>query len=127
MERIQVTIAPEPERVRIVATTTERDLLKAVLGPARYCHPRAAATLLEGLALWYQSPLSVVLCVDEADPSSASDLYDGLGLGLDLSARRLHYEVGVAVHRRPVRRRERLIGLGDFRDLRQLRLPWVGR
>jgi hypothetical protein len=83
--------------------------------------------MLEGLALWYQCPLSVVLCVDETDPSSASDLYDGLGLGLDLSASRLHYEVGVAVHRRPVRRRERLIGLGDFRDLRPMRLHGMGR
>lgn len=127
MERIQVTIAPERERVRMVATTAERDLLKAVLGPVRHCHPRAATTLLEGLSLWYQSPLSVVLCVDEADPSSAFELYEGLGLELELSARRLHYEVGVAVHRRPARRRERLSGLGDFRDLRQMRLPGVGR
>jgi hypothetical protein len=110
-----------------MATTVERDLLKAVLGPARHCHPRAAATMLEGLALWYQCPLSVVLCVDEAEPSSASDLYDGLGLGLDLSARRLHYDVSVAVHRRRVRRRERQISLGDFRDLRQLRIPGIGR
>jgi hypothetical protein len=123
MDRILVTIAPEPERVRMLVTTAERDLLKAVLGPARRCHPRAAATLLEGLALWHQCPLSVVLCVDEAGHASALDLYDGL----DLGARTLHYEVGVAFHPRRGRRRATVPGLGDFRDLRQLALPGLGR
>lgn len=54
MDRIQVMIAPEPERVRMLVTSEGKDLLKAVLGPARRCHPRAAATMLEGLALWHQ-------------------------------------------------------------------------
>lgn len=119
MGRIQVTIAPEPDRVRMLATGDEGDLLKAVLGPARACHPRAAATLLEGLALWHQRPLSVVLCADDSGHSSALDLYDALGVG----ARTLHYEVAVAFHPRSLRRRRHLRGLGDFRDLRQLALP----
>ncbi len=119
---ILVTIAPEPERVRMLVTTAERDLLKAVLGPARGCHPRAAATLLEGLALWHQRPLSVVLCVDEQAHSPALELCDALGFG----QRTLHYEVGVAYHPR-ARRRRCLGGLGDFRDLRQLTLPGVVR
>jgi hypothetical protein len=123
MERIQVTIAPEPHRVRMLATADEGDLLKAILGPARACHPRAAATMLEGLALWHQRPLSVVLCADESAHSSALDLYDALGAGV----RTLHYEVAVAFHPHSLRRQRNLRGLGDFRGLRQLVLPGVPR
>jgi len=114
---ITVTIAPEPSRVRVLATQSGQDILKAVLGPAATTHPRAAATLLEGLALWYHQPLSVVLCVDGSDDSSALDLYDGLGLG----RRELHYEVGIAASVRRPRRRP-VAGLGDFRELRQMSL-----
>ena len=49
-DTITVTIAPELDRVRILATTPTHDVLKAVLGPVRGAHPRAAATLLEGIA-----------------------------------------------------------------------------
>jgi hypothetical protein len=122
MDPILVTIAPEPERVRMLVTTAERDVLRAVLGPVHACHPRAAATLLEGLALWHQRPLSVVLCADEVAGSSALALSDALGF----AERSLHYEVGVAYHPRARRRRSQG-GLGDFRDLRQLALPGVAR
>lgn len=127
MERIVVTIAPEMERVRILARTADKDLLKAVLPPARHCHPRAAATLLEGLALWHQRPLAVVLCVDESTPSSASALYEGLNLDLDIGEQRLHYEVGLALPERRGRSRRRAFGLGDVRDLRQLSFLEVER
>lgn len=117
MDRITVTLAPETTRVRMLATAPAGEILRAVLGPAAAMHPRAAATLLEGLALWHQQPLSVVLCVDGPDGGCAMGLYDALGSG----AHTLHYEVGVAVRgRRP--RRTTLSGLGDFRDLRQLAL-----
>lgn len=87
------------------------------MGPAGAAHPRAAATFLEGLALWHQRPLSVVLCADDSDDGSAMGLYDALGYGV----RTLHYEVGVAV--RGARPRRTLGGLGDFRDLRQFAFP----
>jgi len=54
MDSITVTIAPERGRVRMLARSGPHDLLKAVLGPVAMSHPRAAATLLEGLALWHQ-------------------------------------------------------------------------
>jgi hypothetical protein len=117
-ETIMVTIAPELERVRLLATAGRRDILKAVLGPAGKAHPRAAATLLEGLALWHQKPLSVVLYVDEADNGSALQLYDGLGFGQTT----LHYEVGVVTAGLRRRGRRSLTGVGDFRDLRQVSL-----
>jgi hypothetical protein len=117
-DTIMVTIAPEPDRVRVLATTPTHDILKAVLGPARAAHPRAAATLLEGLSLWHQRPLSVVLSADVLDDGTAMGLCDALGFG-----RALHYDVAVAVtDRRGRRRRRELRGLGDFRDLRQLAL-----
>jgi hypothetical protein len=112
---ITVTIAPESTRVRILATQGEHDILKAVLAPAASMHPRAAATLLEGLSLWYHQPLSVVLCADDSADSFGMGLCDALGFG----SRQLHYEVGIAAA--PRRRARRAIsGLGDFRDLRQM-------
>jgi len=122
-DTITVTIAPELDRVRILATTPTHDVLKAVLGPVRAAHPRAAATLLEGIALWHQRPLSVVLSAGASDDGSALGLCDALGFG-----RTLHYEVAVAMTEGRGRRRRRdLRGLGDFRDLRQLALWEVTR
>lgn len=115
---ITVTLAPEPTRVRMLATHQHQDILKAVLAPASSIHPRAAATLLQGLSLWYQQTLCVVVCADESADSFALDLCDGLGLG----SRQPHFEVGIAAALRPRPRRRALAGLGSFRDLRQLSL-----
>ena len=122
-ETIKVTLAPEPGRVRLLATAGRTDILKAVLGPAGQTHPRAAATLLEALALWHQQPLSVVLYVDEAADGSALELCDGLGFG----QKTLHYEVDVVTAGLRSHRRRSLRGVGDFRDLRQLSLVEVLR
>jgi hypothetical protein len=116
MNPITVTIAPEAARVRILMTRPEGEMLRAVLGPVSGMHRRAAVTLLEGLSLWHQQPLSVVLCADGSDAGCAMGLFDRLGFG----ERTLHYQVGVAV--RDGRRRRSLGGLGNFRDLRQLSL-----
>jgi hypothetical protein len=53
-------------------------MLRAVLGPISTMHQRAAATLLEGLSLWHQQSLSVVLYADASDCGSAMGLLDGL-------------------------------------------------
>lgn len=122
MDPITVTIAPERGHVRMLARSGPHDVLKAILGPLGASHPRAAATFLEGLALWHQQRLAVVLCADETFDGSALGLWDGLGYGRES----LHYDVGLACHARRPRRR-RIHGLGDFRDLRQLSLVEVGR
>jgi hypothetical protein len=94
--------------------------LRAVLGPATGAHPRAAETLLEGLALWHQRALSVVLCADAWGGTSALRLEDELGFGV----RNVHFEVEVALRQRR-RRARRLSALGNFGDLRQLCLMGV--
>jgi hypothetical protein len=114
--RLTVTIAPTPDRVRILATTLGKDVLKAVLPPAHTAHPRAATTLLEALSLWHGQPVSVVLSADAPERGCAMGLLDGLDFGLST----LFYEVTLAVEE-PVRRPS-LRGLGEFADLRRLAL-----
>jgi len=115
MERITVTLAPERDRTRLLVMSGPDELLRGLLGPASEMHPQAATTLLEGLSLWYQQPLSVVLCVGERSSGSELGLCDALGFG----RRSLHYEVGVVIDERHHRPR-RLGGPGDFRGLRRL-------
>jgi hypothetical protein len=115
MNSLVMTIAPESGQTRLLMLNGQTEVMKAVLGPASLSHPRAAATLLEGLSLWHQSPLSVVLFVDEQASSFDLSLCDGLGFG----HRTLHYDVAVAM-RESRRRRGRLAGLGDFRELRRV-------
>jgi hypothetical protein len=117
VETTTVTILPDRYQTRVLAVRDGQEVLKAVLPPKGAAHHRAARTLLEGLALWQQQPLCVVLCVDEQEGScDALGLCNALGLGVQ----QLHFEVTVAVrgHRSPHRRR--LSGLGDFRELRKL-------
>jgi hypothetical protein len=98
------------------------DIGKVILPRAPSAHPRAAATLLEGMSLFLGERLSVVLCVDEGSPSSELALLDGLGYG----ERSVFYDIGVAARiSRAARRADaRALRLADsdFRDLRQLTL-----
>lgn len=118
--RMTVTIAPTCDRVRILATMRGRDVLQAVLPPAQTAHRRAVTTLLEGLALWHGSPLSVVLSAESPDGSLATGLLDAL----DFGEQTLFYGVTLAVDDNdPDRRRHgRLRGLGEFADLRRVAL-----
>jgi len=120
MERITVTMQPLARETRILVMEGRHEVLRAVLGPTTASHPRAAATLLEGLALWHQQALSVVLCADVEACSSATRMIDDLGFG----QKTVHYDVEVAfrAHRR---RGRRIHGLGNFGDLRQLCLEGV--
>ncbi|MFA4973024.1 MAG: hypothetical protein WC683_10440 [bacterium] len=110
MTRLVVTLKPTPLATRLLVTNHEEEVLRAVLPPPSQAHPRAAATLLEALSLWFQEPLSAVLCADATGASSALGLCDGFGFG----AKTVHYEVAVV---EPRRRRRRL---GTFADLRRL-------
>jgi hypothetical protein len=111
----RLLIKPSPSRTRLLLMDGPDELLRAALPPMPAAHLRAVSTLLEGIALWTQRRLSVVLCADAEVASCVPDLCDGLGYGRET----LHYAVEVFEPRN--RRR----GLGSFRDLRQLVLVGV--
>jgi hypothetical protein len=90
----------EPITVTIRASSTETALLVkqgpdetmiARLGPASWADQRALPALMEGLALWFQSRIRVVLCAASEQVASSTGLVDGLGCGLGM----LHFEVDV--------------------------------
>lgn len=112
MLKPRLVIKPSTMTTRLLLTSLEGEGMRAVLPPPQTAHPRAAATLIEGLSLWIGSPLCVVLCADEPGSSSALGLCDDLGFG----RRTLHYEVQVRDPRKARR------GLGPFGDLRKLDL-----
>jgi hypothetical protein len=113
-----VRLSAEPTRTRLLMTQGPRDIGRVILPRAPSAHPRAAATLLEGLSLFLGERLSVVLCVDERSTSCELAL-------LEYGERCIFYEVGVAARMSAADRRAaralRLPG-SDFRDLRQLTL-----
>lgn len=116
-----VRLSAEPTRTRMLITQGATDIGKAILPPSASAHPRATATLLEGLSLFLNERLCVVLCVDEHSASCRSlGLLDALGYGEPS----VFYEVAVADRgcRASRRRAERVLPLcgADFRDLRQL-------
>ncbi len=107
-------LKPTRETTRLCMMVGQDEVLRAALpAPMIDRHVRSAAPiLLEGLALWLRRPLSVVLCADDGDISSALGLSDGFGFGY----RTVHYDVEVMNPAQRVRR------LGSFGDLRQLSL-----
>ena len=116
MIRPRLVCKPTSESTRILLTHHDREILRAQLPPPSQVHFHAGPSLCESLALWLQTPLSVVLVADAQGASSALNLSDGLGFGLST----LHYDVEVL---EPGRRRAR--PLGSFADLRQLDLRGV--
>jgi hypothetical protein len=120
MERLVVTMQPLRHETRLLVMEGKDEVMRAILGPTTASHPRAASTLVEGLALWHQRALSVVLCADVEACSSATRMLDDLGFG----ERSVHYDVEVALRAHP-RRGRRIQGLGRFADLRQLCLEGV--
>jgi len=107
--RIRVAVAPTPNATLLLATGARgNEILKARLAPPSQIHRWAATILLEGLSLWCQTPLSVVLCVDDEAASSGLQLSDGFGFG----HKTVFYDVEVAA--RPGH------GWPDFRQLRRI-------
>jgi hypothetical protein len=123
MKTIWMGIAPSSETTRIVAMTGPSEtILKARL-LSDPLHPRALATLLEALALWQGQPVRAALCADGSGLSSDSNLCREAFLdegGALYSVVWVH----AAAHRR---RRHRLGGLGEFRDLERLVVEEVAR
>src|ERR1700733_7321151 len=96
--------------------TGDHDGVKRAITIGRSTHPLAAKTLLESISLLYQTRVRVVLSADCEAISLGLGLTDGFGFGIDS----LYYEVEVLPDAEQRRRAKRLLGLGDFRDVRRL-------
>lgn len=119
MESYQVVLSPSSSWTRVLVSQGPDELLRAILPPpSRLRHERAVAAFLEGLSLWLDETLPVVLSVDARQASFCLGLTDELGVG----ARSVYYRVEVVERGRRRRRGARIRGVGDFGDLRQLHL-----
>jgi hypothetical protein len=117
METYRVLIAPSAQWTRVLVNRGPDELLRAYLPcPREVRHERAVVTWLEGLALWLDTRLSVVLSVDVQATAYCLGLTDEMGLG----GHSLFH--AVEVQERGVRRRrgQRIRGMGDFGELRAL-------
>lgn len=113
---------PMRATVRLLLTTSAtrvlmidrygREVLRAQSPAASQAHHLATRTLLEGLSLFCDARLRVVLSAESEETSCAQGLSDGFGFGIDTQ----HYEVDIAVSASERRR-----GVGSFRDVRRLR------
>jgi hypothetical protein len=122
MSQYTVMLSSSASRTRLLLLDGQDELMRAVLPPGHLLRQRrAASVLLEGLSLWLDARLSVVLSADEAEASYYLDLVDDLGQ----PARGVYFEVRM-VERRARRRPRRLGGVSDFADLRQLSLLATG-
>jgi hypothetical protein len=115
----QVVIVPSATRTRVLVTEGPDELLRAVLpSSSQLQYERAAVTFLESLALWLNAKLHVVLSVDAKAAGCCLGLTDELGVGV----RSLFFDLEVRDRRARRRPGRRIRGVGDFTDLRQLRL-----
>lgn len=124
MRSIWLAIHPRPSGTRVLAQAGPGEaILKAHLAP-RPSSPRAVAALLEGLALWQGAPIRAALCVEPtADTCVTSSFLDSVA---DFGGPPL-YEIDVVSAAPRRRRRDRVNGMGEFADLRQLLLFEVAR
>ena len=113
-EPITVTIKASSSETALLVKQGPDELMIARLGPGSFAHRRALPAMMEALALWFQSRISVVLCAASEGVASSTGLVDGLGCGLGT----LHFEVDVLLPG-PRRAGARLRGLGDLRELRR--------
>jgi hypothetical protein len=123
MDEYKLVVFPTAKWTRLLLTLGPDELLRAILpSPPLVRHARAATTLLEGLSMWLDTALPVVLSADDEDFGFRLNLTDEMGLG----AKSLYYHVEVAERARRQRRGKRIRGVADFSDLRQLRLVTDG-
>ena len=125
MDSYRLLLSPSSKWTKVLLSHGPDELLKALLPPPSLVrHEQAATRLIEALSLWLDTTLPVALCVDAQDAGFCLGLTDEMGVGM----RSVYYRVEV-VEREDARRRRgiRIPGVGDFRDLRQLRLWCAGK
>ena len=124
MRTIWVGISLGREGARILAKAgAEETLLKARFS-SEMKHPRALATLLEALAMWQGESVRAALAVEHPhDGSDTSLCRDWFGADAVTPL----YTLDIVPAHQRIRRRDRLSGVGDFRDLEQLIIREVAR
>lgn len=112
---IVATILASRQHTELLVTDGPHELLKARIPVSVEPHQRALPTVLEGLSLWYQQPLRVVLSADTGSMWESLGLTDAFGFGCTT----LYYSVEVipGPGQRPKGRRIR--SLGSFRQTRR--------
>jgi hypothetical protein len=123
MESIWMGIAPGPDSTRVLALARPSETILQAQLSRDPVHPRALATLLEAVALWQGLPVRAALCADASGFSSDSNLCREAFLD-DGGALYSVVWVHAGAHRR---RRHRLHGIGNFRDLERLVIEQVAR
>jgi hypothetical protein len=117
-----VVIIPSTTRTRVLVSHGPDELLRAILPPpSAVPYERAAIALLQGLSQWFDAKLRVVLSVDVREAGFCLGLTDEMGIGMCS----VYFDVEVHDQRARRRRGQRIRGVGDFADLRQLYLRWL--
>jgi len=123
-DRIWVAIHRQGSTTRVLATAgPAQTLLKARLAADPW-HQRALPSLLEALAFWQKQQVHAVLVADDSVSTSDTGPLGELATHARTPLYTLDWAEG---RRRAPRRSERVDGVGDFRDLRQLMLFTVAR
>jgi len=123
MHTLWMGVRPGPDLTRVLVQDGPLAILKARLPDAPQ-HPRALESLAEGVALWYGRPLYAALGVAAEDALCVSPRWHATVDGL---TRTSLVTIDLVIGRpRPPRAGGGLAGLGDFADVRQLRL-WEPR
>jgi hypothetical protein len=118
---ITVTMKVTEEQMTLLVKDGPHERLVGRLGSPMAIHRLALMTILEGLAMWFQRRLRVVLVADSEQIESWTGLVDGYGFGL----RTLHFEVEVPRPRAHLRDHRIRCDI-DARDVRRMaRLPEV--
>ena len=124
MDSYRLLLSPTSKWTKVLLTHGPDEVLKALLPPPSLVrHDQAATRLVEALALWLDTTLRVALSVNAQDAGFCLGLTDEMGVGM----RSVFYDVEVVEREAARRRGIRIAGVGDFRDLRQLRLWCAGR
>lgn len=117
MDSPSLLLWPSARQTRLWLTHGPEEKLGAVLPPlTQLRHGRAVTTVLEGLALWMDWPLRVVLCANATAVSYWLGLTDASGVGM----RGNSYDVQLVAPRDKRLAAEVHDGLGDFEDLHAL-------